>query len=177
MPINVTRRTMSVEVILDQEKAERIVELGRELTAANNSRVKVEGGNPQAKKIAERIERLRAEAEEETLHLTLRALPYSKWERVLAGNKAAGGNGRSQQYELVGVVSDSVALMAEEASVGGEPLPEQDLTPTALREAFGQMTDGQITPLVEAVYELNTRRADPKAAFDLASRTLDSSRS
>ena len=175
MTINVTRRTMSVEVILDQEKAERIVELGRELTAANNSRVKVEGGNPQAKKIAERISQLREDAGEYTLRLKLQALPYSKWRRVLEDNTPDMRH--PEQRDIVGMIADSIALMAVEASVGGDPLPEQDLTPAALRESFEQMTDGQLTILSNAVLELNAGRADPKAAFDLASRTLGSSKS
>lgn len=78
--------------------------------------------------------------------------------------------------DLVGVVSDAVAGMVVDATIGGEPVPDDDLSKEALHDLFAEMTDGQITVLVSAVFELNTGRADPKAAFDLASKIISSSR-
>lgn len=175
MVLKVTRRTMTVELILDQDKAEEIVRLGRELSDARNSRVKVEGGNTQATKIAERIESLRAESSASTLSLTLMALPYSKWARVLSDNTPDKTNPNSR--DLVGMMADAIALMTVKAEVGGTKVPDDELSNEALHKTFDEMTDGQITVLVNAVFELNTGRADPKAAFDLASKIIGSSRS
>ena len=174
MPITVKRRTETINIVLDQEKAQEIINLGHDLNEANNSRVKVEGGNPRARKLAQRIETIKAECVADTLTLELQALPFSKWKRVLEDNTPDPK--KPYDRDLVGLAADAVAMMAVNAMVGGDPLPEQDLTASALHAAFDEMTDGQLTIIVQAVMKLNGEAADPKAAFDLASKTLDSSR-
>lgn len=173
MPITVKRRTETVNVVLDQEKAQELINLGHDLTNALNSRVKVEGGNQRARKLAQRIEALKEECAADTLTLELRALPFSRWRRVLEDNTPDPK--KPLDRDMVGLAADAVAQMAVNAMVGGEPLPEQDLTNDALRKAFDEMTDGQLTIIVQAVMKLNGEAADPKAAFDLASKTLGSS--
>lgn len=175
MPITVKRRSETVNVVLDQEKAQELINLGRDLTNALNSRVKVEGGNPRARKLAQQIETLKSECAADTLTLELQALPFSKWKRVLEDNTP--DTKKPLDRDMVGLAADAVAQMAVNAMVGGDLLPEQDLTNDALRKAFGEMTDGQLTIIVQAVMKLNGEAADPKAAFDLASKTLGSSRS
>lgn len=174
MPITVKRRTETINIVLDQEKAQELINLGKDLTNALNSRVKVEGGNPRAHKLAQRIEALREECAADTLTLELRALPFSKWRRVLEDNTP--DTKKPLDRDMVGLAADAVAQMAVTAMVGGEPLPEQDLTADELRKSFDEMTDGQLTIIVQAVMKLNGEAADPKAAFDLASKTLGSSR-
>lgn len=174
MPINVKRRNETINVVLDQEKAQELINLGHDLTNALNSRVKVEGGNQRARKLAQRIEELKEECAADTLTLELRALPFSKWQRVLEDNTPDPK--KPLDRDMVGLAADAVAQMAVTAMVGGEPLPEQDLTNDALRKAFDEMTEGQLTIIVQTVIRLNGEAADPKAAFDLASKTLGSSR-
>ena len=173
MPITVKRRTETVNVVLDQEKAQEIINLGHDLNEANNSRVKVEGGNPRARKLAQRIETLKDECAADTLTLELRALPFSRWQRVLEDNTPDPKKPRER--DMVGLAADAVSVMAVNAMVGGDPLPEQDLTADALHTAFDEMTDGQLGIIVAAIMRLNAEAADPKAAFDLASKTLGSS--
>lgn len=174
MPITVKRRSETVNVVLDQEKAQELINLGRDLTNALNSRVKVEGGNPRARKLAQRIEALKSECAADTLTLELQALPFSKWKRVLEDNTP--DTKKPLDRDMVGLAADAVAQMAVNAMVGGDPLPEQDLTADELRKSFDEMTDGQLTIIVQAVMKLNGEAADPKAAFDLASKTLGSSK-
>lgn len=174
MPITVKRRSETVNVVLDQEKAQELINLGSDLNNALNSRVKVEGGNPRARKLAQRIEALKSECAADTLTLELQALPFSKWKRVLEDNTP--DTKKPLDRDMVGLAADAVAQMAVNAMVGGDPLPEQDLTADELRKSFDEMTDGQLTIIVQAVMKLNGEAADPKAAFDLASKTLGSSK-
>ena len=77
--LKVTRKTKQVDIILDQELAERIAMLGdqlaRELTA---EQVTEAGANNAAKRTAKRIEELRKQAEASTLVITLRAMGVSE---------------------------------------------------------------------------------------------------
>ena len=79
--LKVTRKTKQVDIILDQELAERIAMLGdqlaRELTA---EQVTEAGANNAAKRTAKRIEELRKQAEASTLVITLRAMGVSEEE-------------------------------------------------------------------------------------------------
>lgn len=171
MAVTVKRRTSDIDVILDQEAAEHIVELGRRLNAASNSVVKVEGGNTRVRELAEEIERAKQAAETETLHLKLRALPYSKWLRVLVDNTP--DKKKPYEQDLVGLLADAVCRMVVSARVGDAPIEGTDVaSPESWKSLFDEMTDGQITIVRDAVMGLNTGVADPKAAFDLASRTL-----
>ena len=86
---------------------------------------------------------------------------------VTAGN-AAGTR------DMFGTAADALPQMLESATIGGKPADPADLTKDALRDLFDQLTDGQFTPLWQAIAELNGTAADPKAAFDLASKVLHS---
>ena len=90
--LKVTRKTKQVDIILDQELAERIAMLGdqlaRELTA---EQVTEAGANNAAKRTAKRIEELRKQAEASTLVITLRAMGVSKWAQTLAANTVTNG--------------------------------------------------------------------------------------
>lgn len=168
--LKVTRKTKQVDIILDQELAERIAMLGdqlaRELAA---EQVTEAGANNAAKRTAKHIEELRKQAEASTLVITLRAMPVSKWAQTLAANTVTAGT-----RDMFGTAADALPQMLESATIGGKPADPADLTKEALRDLFDQLTDGQFTPLWQAIAELNGTAADPKAAFDLASKVLRS---
>lgn len=172
--LKVTRKTKQVEIILDQELAERIAALGdqlsRELTA---EQVTEAGTNTAAKRTAKRIEELKNQAKDSTLTLTLRAMPVSKWAQTLAANTVTAGNAAGTR-DMFGTAADALPQMLESATIGGKPADSADLTKDALRDLFDQLTDGQFTPIWQAITELNGTAADPKAAFDLASKVLHS---
>lgn len=172
--LKVTRKTKQVDIILDQELAERIAALGdqlsRELTA---EQVTEAGVNSAAKRTAKRIEELRKKAAVRTLVLDLRAMPVSKWAQTLAANTVTTGNAAGTR-DMFGTAASALTQMIESATIGGEPVSEDDLTEESLRGLFDEMTDGQFTPLWQAIAELNGTAADPKAAFDLASEVLHS---
>lgn len=174
MTLQVIRKTKTVEIILDQELAEHISALGdqlaRDLTA---EQVTEAGVNSTAKRTAQRIEELKKQASSATLVLTLRALPVSKWAQTLAANTVTAGNAAGTR-DMFGTAADALPQMLESATIGGKPADPADLTKEALRDLFDQLTDGQFTPLWQAIAELNGTAADPKAAFDLASKVLRS---
>lgn len=172
MALNVKLRSRTVEVILDQDKAEEIYALGVKLAGASASGgVSEAGGNPIATGFAEQIEQLRKDAKKDTLVLELEALPFSKWQAVVRENTVTKGDYAGMQDQF-GLVSTAIPQMLKSAMLGGKPLPEEDMSADALHDLFGQLTDGQFTPLWEAVRDLNTSRADPKAASDLALTVL-----
>ena len=76
MALEVKRKRVEVDLILDQEKAERISQLGEQLARAAASHV-TEGANAAAKRIAKQIDELREEVSGQIVHLTLEALPLS----------------------------------------------------------------------------------------------------
>lgn len=172
--LKVTRKTKQVEIILDQELAERIAALGdqlsRELTA---EQVAEAGTNTAAKRTAKRIEELKEQAQDSTLILTMRAMPVSRWAQTLAANTVTAGNAAGMS-DMFGTAADALPQMLESATIGGKPADSADLTKDALRDLFDQLTDGQFTPIWQAITELNGTAADPKAAFDLASKVLHS---
>lgn len=105
--LKVTRKTKQVEIILDQELAERIAALGdqlsRELTA---EQVTEAGTNTAAKRTAKRIEELKEQAKDSTLILTLRAMPVSKWAQTLAANTVTAGNAAGTR-DMFGTAADA----------------------------------------------------------------------
>lgn len=173
MVLQVKRRTVSVDVILDQDKAQWIVELGERLARERSNGRQVEGMVAGAD-TAKQIERLREDAREDTLTLELQALPYSQWRMVLEQNTP--DRRKPYEHDLIGVTADSVSRMVQAATLGGSPVGEEDLTAEALHDMCDELTDGQLTILYRAVLDLNGKAADPKAAYDLASKTLNSSR-
>ena len=159
--LKVTRRTREVDIILNQQTAEDIARLGDALAEETTREQVTEAGtNRQAKATAKRIEQLREQADAETLKLTLRALPVSKWAQALAAHRNKNGTN-----DMFGTAAAALPLMLDSATIGGKP--EQ-----AWRNLFDELTDGQFTPLWRAIAELNGTAADPKAAFDLASKVL-----
>lgn len=166
--LKVTRRTEEVAIILNQQTAEDIARLGEALAEeATREQVTEAGTNRQAKRTARRIEELRKQADAETLKLTLRAMPVSKWAQVLAAHRNENGTN-----DMFGTAAAALPLMLDSATIGGKPVADEDKTEQAWRGLFDELTDGQFTPLWQAIAELNGTAADPKAAFDLASQVL-----
>ena len=77
MALEVKRKRVDVDLILDQEKAEQVAALGADLERAMAQHV-TEGGNAAAKRIADQIDRLRDEVKDDTVRITLEALPLSQ---------------------------------------------------------------------------------------------------
>lgn len=170
--LKVTRRTKEVDIILNQQLAEDIARLGDILTEeTTHEQITEAGGNKAAKKTAERIEALRKQAENDTLKLELRALGVSQWAQVLSANTVSEG-ALAGTRDMFGTAASALTQMIESATIGGKPVDEADLTEDSLRSLFDEMTDGQFTPLWQAITDLNGTAADPKAAIDLASRIL-----
>lgn len=96
MALEVKRKRVEVDLILDQEKAERISQLGEQLARAGASHV-TEGANAAAKRIARQIDELREEVSGQIVHLTLEALPLSQWRQVLEANTTTTKDGRTAQ--------------------------------------------------------------------------------
>lgn len=96
MALEVKRKRVEVDLILDQEKAERISQLGEQLARAAASHV-TEGANAAAKRIAKQIDELREEVSGQIVHLTLEALPLSQWRQVLEANTTTTKDGRAAQ--------------------------------------------------------------------------------
>ena len=174
MTLQVIRKTKTVEIILDQELAEHISALGDQLARDLTTEQVTEAGvNGAAKRTAQRIEELKKQASSATLVLTLRALPVSKWAQTLAANTVTAGNAAGTR-DMFGTAADALPQMLESATIGGTPADPADLSKEALRDLCDQLTDGHFTPLWQAIAELNGTAADPKAAFDLASKVLRS---
>lgn len=172
--LKVTRRTREVDIILNQQIAEDIARLGDTLSEETTREQITEAGtNRQAKATAKRIEQLREQADAETLKLTLRALPVSKWAQTLAANTVTAGNAAGTR-DMFGTAAAALPLMLDSATIGGKPVADEDKTEQAWRNLFDELTDGQFTPIWQAIAELNGTAADPKAAFDLASKVLHS---
>ena len=126
--LKVTRKTKQVDIILDQELAERIAMLGdqlaRELTA---EQVTEAGANNAAKRTAKRIEELRKQAEASTLVITLRAMGVSKWAQTLAANTVTNG-ATAGTRDMFGTAATALPQMVETATIGGKPVDDADLT-------------------------------------------------
>lgn len=170
--LKVTRRIKEVDIILNQQVAEDIAHLGDVLAEeTTHEQITEAGSDKAAKRTAERIEALRKQAEGETLRLKLQAMGVSKWAQVLAANTVTEG-ALVGTRDMFGTAAGALPQMIVEATIGGKPVSDEDLTEKALRTLFDEMTDGQFTPLWYAITELNGAAADPKAAFDLASKVL-----
>ena len=109
MALEVKRKRVEVDLILDQEKAERISQLGEQLARAAASHV-TEGANAAAKRIAKQIDELREEVSGQIVHLTLEALPLSQWRQVLEANTTTTKDGRAAQ-RLEDITADALRLM------------------------------------------------------------------
>lgn len=170
--LKVTRRIKEVDIILNQQVAEDIAHLGDVLAEeTTHEQITEAGSDKAAKRTAERIEALRKQAEGETLRLKLQALGVSQWAQVLSANTVLEG-ALAGTRDMFGTAADAIPVMLVDATIGGRPVPDEDITRDALRRLFDELTDGQFSPLWEAIMDLNGRSADPKAAIDLASRIL-----
>ena len=110
--LKVVRRTREVDVILNQQTAEDIARLGDELAEETTREQITEAGtNRQAKATARRIEELREQADAETLKLTLRALPVSKWAQALAAHRNENGTN-----DMFGTAAAALPLMLDSAT-------------------------------------------------------------
>ncbi|RSX53938.1 DNA primase [Bifidobacterium goeldii] len=161
MALTVKRKRVDVDLILDQDTAERITQLGRDLTAVEQRHV-TEGVNSEAKRIAGEIDELRASVAQDTIHLTLEALPLSQWRQVLEENTSVVDGQPKQRVE--DITRDAIRLMTVKT------VPDTPVNDIA--DIIGELSDGQISPIWYAIRDLNTRIADPKAALENASRIL-----
>ena len=129
--LKVTRRTREVDIILNQQIAEDIARLGDTLSEETTREQITEAGtNRQAKATAKRIEQLREQADAETLKLTLRALPVSKWAQALAAHRNENGTN-----DMFGTAAAALPLMLDSATIGGKQNPVMRLL--AVLEIFG----------------------------------------
>lgn len=173
MAFTIKHRAKTVEIILDQEKAEEINQLGVKL-AQQSARPRVtEAADPLVKQLAEQIEKLGKAAKSDTLALELKALPFSQWKDVLAENTVTKGESKGMR-DMLGIVKTSLPLMIVSATLDGKPVDGDDLEADSLNGMLDELTDGQFTPVLETILDLNGKAADPKAASDLASKLLRS---
>ena len=159
MALEVKRKRVDVDLILDQEKAEQVAALGADLERAMAQHV-TEGGNAAAKRIAEQIDRLRDEVKDDTVRITLEALPLSQWRQVLEANTV---NGVPKQH-IEDICADAVRLMVRK-TVPETPVEE-------LANVMTELSDGQISPIWYAIRDLNAKLIDPKDALESASRII-----
>ena len=160
MALEVKRKRVDVDLILDQEKAEQVAALGADLERAMAQHV-TEGGNAAAKRIAEQIDRLRDEVKD-TVRITLEALPLSQWRQVLEANTVTE-NGVPKQH-IEDICADAVRLMVRK-TVPETPVEE-------LANVMTELSDGQISPIWYAIRDLNAKLIDPKDALESASRII-----
>ena len=146
MALEVKRKRVEVDLILDQEKAERISQLGEQLARAGASHV-TEGANAAAKRIARQIDELREEVSGQIVHLTLEALPLSQWRQVLED-----------------ITADALRLMIRKS------VPETPVEDIAA--IIPELSDGQLSPVWYAIQNLNARMIDPKDYLGQASRII-----
>ena len=79
-----------------------------------------------------------------------------------------------QTAEDIARLGDALAeeTTREQITEAGTNRQAKAKTEQAWRNLFDELTDGQFTPIWQAIAELNGTAADPKAAFDLASQVL-----
>ena len=121
-----------------------------------------EGGNAAAKRIAEQIDRLRDEVKDDTVRITLEALPLSQWRQVLEANTVTENGVPKQRIE--DICADAVRLMVRK-TVPETPVEE-------LANVMTELSDGQISPIWYAIRDLNAKLIDPKDALESASRII-----
>lgn len=143
MALEVKRKRVDVDLILDQEKAEQVAALGADLERAMAQHV-TEGGNAAAKRIADQIDRLRDEVKDDTVRITLEALPLSQWRQVLEANTVTE-NGVPKQH-IEDICADAVRLMVRK-TVPETPVEE-------LANVMTELSDGQISPIWYAIRDL-----------------------
>lgn len=159
--LKVVRRTREVDVILNQQIAEDIARLGDALAEETTREQITEAGtNRQAKATARRIEELREQADAETLKLTLRALPVSKWAQALAAHRNDNGTN-----DMFGTAAAALPLMLDSATIGGKPVADEDKTEPAWRNLFDELTDGQFTPIWQAFGLMERHSSGPKSGI------------
>ena len=163
MALEVKRKRVDVDLILDQEKAEKVAALGADLERAMAQHV-TEGGNAAAKRIAEQIDKLRGEVKDDTVRITLEALPLSQWRQVLEANTVTENGVPKQRIE--DICADAVRLMVRKT------VPETPVDDLA--NVMTELSDGQISPIWYAIRDLNAKLIDPKDALESASRIIRS---
>ena len=152
MALEVKRKRVDVDLILNQEKAEQVAALGADLERAMAQHA-TEGGNAAAKRIAKQIDKLRDEVKDDTIRITLEALPLSQWRQVLEANTV-----------IEDICADAIKLMVRKT------VPE---TPVEdLANVMTELSDGQISPVWYAIRDLNAKLIDPKDALESASRII-----
>lgn len=160
MTLTVKRKTVQVDLILDQDKAERIADLGRQLDQAEAAHI-TEGVNATAKRIAKEITQLRNEVKGDTIALTLEALPLSQWRQVLEANTSTDSKGVPTQ-RIEDICADAVKLMVKSST---PTTPVEDIA-----DVMTQLSDGQLSPIWYAIRDLNAKLVDPKDYLARASQ-------
>lgn len=164
MTLTITRKRVDVDLICDQDTAERIAALGRDLAQAEKGHV-TEGANAKAKAVAQQIDELREQAAGQTIRITLEALPLSQWRQILEANTKTVDGVPRQRIE--DIMHDAMRVMIRQTE------PETPVDDIA--DAMLELSDGQISPLWYAVRDLNAKLTDPKDTLENASRILRNS--
>lgn len=160
MTLTVKRKRVTVDLILDQAKAEQIADLGRQLTQAEASHV-TEGVNATARRIAKDITKLKQEVKGDTITLTLEALPLSQWRQVLEANTTVDAKGTPTQ-RIEDICADALKLMVKDSKPA---TPVEDIA-----AVVPELSDGQISPIWYTIRDLNAKLIDPKDTLARASQ-------
>lgn len=164
MALQVTRKRTTVDLILDQDAAEQISRLGRQLEAVRQ-RHATEGTDPEARRLAREIQRLRDKTAPSILHITLEALPLSQWRQILEANTTMKDGQPVQRVE--DLCADAIRAMTRNVT--------PDTPVEEIADVMKDLSDGQISPIWYAIRDLNARLTDPKDYLENASRILHDS--
>ena len=163
MKFQLTKREQTIDLLLDQNLAAQITDLGARLVQVQNNGME---NNPQADRIAQHINELREKAKQYTLTLTLQSLSYSAWLAALSANPAANKN---LGYDMLGVITTALPDMITHATYASESC---DIDKQDISELVTELPDTLVNTLWQAITDLNAKSTDPKASFDLASTVL-----
>lgn len=159
--LQVKRKRATIEIILDQVRAQEIVELGEQLNQTLAKGWKTEGGDQTARQLAARIEELHEAVAADAVSLEIEALTYSQWSAVLTEHTRVEKG--VAKRDIVGTIQASLRAMTRS-------LKPEDVTVEEVIGVIPELTDGQLTPIWKTILDLNGALVDPKAAVESASR-------
>jgi len=99
---------------------------------------------------------------DDTIRITLEALPLSQWRQMLESNTVTENGIPKQRIE--DICADAVRLMVRKT------VPETPVDDLA--NVMTELSDGQISPIWYAIRDLNAKLIDPKDALESASRII-----
>jgi len=117
----------------------RLGDIRNELAAHGDGRL---NGSAEARRIAERIEELRAEAEEASVLVRLRALPRKEWNDLIAKHPAKN---KEQDFDANGLFNEAVPAC----------IVEPELDAETMDKFLDALTGGQFDQLAGTAYKLN----------------------